>query len=164
MLSPAQPSPGWMQASVFTSPIWTRLESEVSHHHHSNCITCLLYFQTTTLTTADVHWKVSCTQPYSGSQPAMAHICPRTAKCECSIQHLVLLWITANHGSHLSQDSQVWMQYPALSPTLDHSQPWLTSVKGQPSMSAVSHTQPYSGSQPTIAHICPRTAKCSILY
>ena len=113
MLSPAQPSPGWMQASVFTSPIWTRLESEVSHHHHSNCITCLLYFQTTTLTTADVHWKVSCTQPYSGSQPTMAHICQRTAKHECSIPHSALLWITANHSSHLSQDSQV--QYPVLS-------------------------------------------------
>ena len=38
-----------VKAGAFTSPILTRFESEVSCHHHSKCILCLQYFQTTRL-------------------------------------------------------------------------------------------------------------------
>ena len=40
---------GWARVAMFTSAIWTRLESEVGCRRRSKCVICLLYVRTTPL-------------------------------------------------------------------------------------------------------------------
>ena len=55
--------------------IWT---SEVSRHHHSECVSCLPYSQITD----DVQWNTSHSQAYSGEELSTAHFHLRTVTCK----------------------------------------------------------------------------------
>ena len=75
-------SSSWAWDTAFTSVTFIQnFDTIVTPNESSVC--CTSGPQLCVPDTAnDVQWNVSCTRPYSGSEPSAAGICPRTTKCK----------------------------------------------------------------------------------